>query len=288
MAWRDRAGNPVPGDDGQDKLLEWMYGTAAGRLLVGFLVKPWVSRTAGCLLDSRLSALAIEPFRKKNHIRMDDFVQRKYVSFNDFFTRPLKEGARPVDAEPEHLIAPCDSKLSVYPITQGARFPVKGTEYTMAELVRDEAVARLFEGGTLLLFRLTVGDYHRYAWIDDGHAGSITRIPGIYHTVNPAAAARFPIYKENTREYCLLESPNFGTVLQMEVGATMVGRIVNTPGETNVTRGQEKGRFEFGGSTVIVCLPKGAAVMDGDLLRNTAEDVETVVKLGMKIGVKSH
>lgn len=287
MAWRDRSGNPVPGDDGQDKLLDWMYGTAPGRLLVGFLVKPWVSRTAGWLMDTRISSLAIEPFKKKNHIRMDDFEERRYRSFNDFFTRPLKPGARPVDTEPSHLISPCDSKLSVYTIGEGTRFPVKGTEYTMAELVKDEALAKKFYGGSLLLFRLTVGDYHRYAWIDDGFAGKSTRIPGVYHTVNPAAASRLPVYKENTREYTLLESTSFGTVLQMEVGATMVGRIVNAPGEKTVTRGQEKGKFEFGGSTVIVCLQKGAAQLDEDLLRNTAEDVETVVKLGMKIGETS-
>lgn len=287
MAWRDRLGNPVPGDDGQDKLLDWMYGTASGRLLVGFLVKPWVSRTAGWLMDTRISSLAIEPFKTKNHIRMDDFVERRFRSFNDFFTRPLKPGARPVDADPSHLISPCDSKLSVYTIGEGTRFPVKGTEYTMAELVKDDALAKKFDGGTLLLFRLTVGDYHRYAWIDDGFAGKSTRIPGVYHTVNPAAASRLPVYKENTREYTLLESTSFGTVLQMEVGATMVGRIVNAPGEKNVTRGQEKGKFEFGGSTVIVCLQKGAAQLDEDLLRNTAEDVETVVKLGMKIGETS-
>lgn len=284
MAWRDRAGNPVPGDDGQDRLLDWMYGTAPGRALTGLLVRPWVSRTAGKLLDSKLSKAAIEPFKKKNHIDMSDFAPREYVSFNDFFTRPLRENARPVDGNPDTLTAPCDSKLSVYPITETAKFRIKGVDYTVEELLRSHSLAQKFEGGTLLLFRLTVGDYHRYAYIDDGYVGHNVRIPGIYHTVNPAACSRLPVYRENTREYCLLESRNFGTVLQMEVGATMVGRIVNSSGEKQVQRGEEKGRFEFGGSTVIVLLQKDAAVLDDDLWENTRQEVETVVKLGEKIG----
>ena len=102
--------------------------------------------------------------------------------------------------------------------------------------------------------------------------------------MHPAAAGRYAIYRENTREYALLESDHFGTLLQMEVGAAMVGRIVNNPGERMVQRGEEKGRFEFGGSTVIVLLQKDAAVIDEDILRNTREDAETVVRLGEKIG----
>ena len=130
-----------------------------------------------------------------------------------------------------------------------------------------------------------MGDYHRYAYVDSGRMGEETRIPGVYHTVNPAAASRYPIYRENTREYALLESDHFGTLLQMEVGAAMVGRIVNNPVPARVQRGAEKGRFEFGGSTVIVLLQKGAAVIDEDIVRNTAADNETVVHLGEKIGI---
>lgn len=282
--WKDRQGNIVPGDDGQDRLLEWMYGTCPGQLLVKILVQPWVSRMAGWLLDSSISRLAVEPFRRKAHIDMTDFEKRKYRSFNDFFTRGLGPGARPVDEEGTHLISPCDSKLSAYPIREDSRFFIKGRMYTMEELLRDAALAERYSGGMLLLFRLTVGDYHRYGYIDSGFAGKSVRIPGFYHTVNPAAGKRVSIYKENTREYTVLESAHFGTVLQMEVGATMVGRIVNQPGDRSVFRGEEKGRFEFGGSTVIVCLPEGAATIDADILKNTAEDVETVVHFGEKIG----
>lgn len=286
MIWKDREGNIVPGDQGQDRMLEWLYGTSLGRLMVKGLIRPRVSRAAGWLLDRRISALAVKPFIRKNHLSMEDFEQRPYRSFNDFFTRQLKPGRRPIDREPGHLIAPCDSKLTVCPIRPDSRFWVKGTEYTLAGLLRDSRLAETFLGGTLLLFRLTVGDYHRYAYIDSGFAGESVRIPGVFHTVNPAAASRYPIYRENTREYTLLESEDFGTLLQMEVGAAMVGRIVNAPGSRQVSRGEEKGRFEFGGSTVIVLLQRDAATLDEDILRNTAQGAETVVRLGQKIGCR--
>lgn len=286
MAWRDRAGNPVPGDDGQDKLLEWMYGTAVGRVLVRLMIQPWVSHAAGWMMDSRLSALAVGPFIKKNHIKMEEFEDRKFRSFNDFFTRRLREGARPVDEEPSHLVSPCDCKLSAYEIGLDSRFRIKGTEYTLESLLRSEALAKEFLGGMLLVFRLTVGDYHRYGYADTGFAGENVHIPGVYHTVNPAAAQRFPIYKENTRQYSLLASKTFGKMLQMEVGAAMVGRIVNNPGNCQVQRCQEKGRFEFGGSTIVICLQKDAAVIDEDILKNTRQDIETVVKFGQRIGCK--
>lgn len=287
MIWRDRNGNLVPGDDGQDRFLEWMYGTRPGRLLVKLMIRPGVSRAAGWLLDRRVSALAVRPFIRKNHICMDDFEQRRFRSFNDFFTRRVLPGKRPVDDAPAHLIAPCDSKLTVYAIRSDSRFRVKGTEYTLEGLLQSKELAETFLGGTLLLFRLTVGDYHRYAYIDSGFVTGSTRISGVFHTVNPAAASRCPIYRENTREYSLLESQQFGTVLQMEVGAAMVGRIVNAPGSRNVRRGEEKGRFEFGGSTVIVLLQKGRAILDADLPRTTAQDAETVVRLGERIGIKA-
>lgn len=286
MIWKDRNGAIVPGDDGQDRMLEWMYGTPIGRVLVKLMIRPRVSRAAGWLLDRRISALAVEPFIRKNRISMVDFEERRFTSFNDFFTRRLKPGRRPVDREACHLIAPCDSKLTVYPIEPDFRFWVKGTEYTLGGLLQNEVLARNFLGGTLLLFRLTVGDYHRYAYPDDGFIGQSVRIQGVYHTVNPAATSRYPIYRENTREYALLKSENFGTILQMEVGAAMVGRIVNDPGERQVVRGEEKGRFEFGGSTVILLLQKDAAALDADIVQNTREDVETVVQLGQRIGEK--
>lgn len=188
--------------------------------------------------------------------------------------------------EPTHLIAPCDSRLTVHEITENSRFHIKGTAYTLESLLRDKTLARAYDGGTLLLFRLTVDDYHRYCYVDSGEKSKNHWLPGVFHTVNPAAAAVYPIYKENTRCYSFIESENFGRILQMEVGALMVGKIVNYEEAARVARGSEKGRFEFGGSTIVVVLPRRSCVIDADILANSRAGIETKVKYGERIGCK--
>ena len=79
-------------------------------------------------------------------------------------------------------------------------------------------------------------DYHRYAFVDDGEVSREFHIPGVYHTVNPVAGEHYPIYKENTREFCIQKSRHFGHLLLMEVGALLVGRIVNHDVEQTVSR----------------------------------------------------
>lgn len=134
------------------------------------------------------------------------------------------------------------------------------------------------------MFRLSVDDYHRYIYVDSGRESVRRRIPGVLHTVNPAANDVYSIYKENTREYSLMKSEHFGTLLMMEVGALMVGKIENHPVCDHVDRGQEKGNFAFGGSTIIYMTQKGCVVPDQDLLTNSQEGVETKVQIGSKIG----
>ena len=185
------------------------------------------------------------------------------------------------------LCSPCDGLVSAYPISRTRHFFIKHTDYTLDQLLKDHKLASRYTGGTALVFRLTVSDYHRYAYIDDGKRSSYRRIPGILNTVNPSAAASRPIYKENTREYTLIKSQNFGTVLMMEVGAMMVGRIMNhhkAYTRLDVFRGQEKGYFAFGGSTVILLFEPGAVRIDRDILRNTALDIETGVRMGEPVG----
>ena len=154
----------------------------------------------------------------------------------------------------------------------------------MESLTRSKRVAKEYEGGILCVFRLTVDDYHRYAFVDDGELSREFHIPGVYHTVNPVAGEYYPIYKENTREFCIQKSRHFGHLLLMEVGALLVGRIVNHDIEQTVSRGEEKGYFEFGGSTVIVAVQAGQVRIDEDIWQNRAEGIETVVKQGEKIG----
>lgn len=288
MRYRDRQGRAAGEESGQDVFLGLLYGTAAGRLLVRGLICPPVSRLGGELLSTRMSKLLIGPFVRRNGIRLEDYETPRtggYASYNDFFCRKIREGLRPVSGDQECFISPSDGKVSVYPIGPDARFRIKDTEYTAACLLRSERLAERYRGGYAYVFRLTVDDYHRYCYVESGIKSRQRRIPGVFHTVNPAANDQYPIYKENTREYCLIRTRRAGTVIQMEVGALLVGKICNyAAGRQDVQRGQEKGRFEFGGSTVVVLVEPGKVIPDKDLLENTQEGWETAVRYGECVG----
>lgn len=284
MRQMDRSGKVVESTGNQDRMLGLLYGNAFGRAVLRVLISPVVSKAVGCFLSSRLSVGLIHPFVRKNGIDLTQFEPARFRSYNEFFSRKIRAGLRPIDREPSHLIAPCDSKLTVLPITPESRFLLKNTLYTLPDLLKNKALAASYAGGYAMIFRLTVDDYHRYCYVDDGEKHGNVRIPGVLHTVNPIANDVYPIYKENAREYSVLHSQHFGKVLMMEVGALLVGKIVNHHGAARVCRGQEKGYFEFGGSTVVLLLEKDKAVIDGDLLENSRRNIETVVLMGEKIG----
>ena len=285
MRQKTRDGLLIEGADGQDRLLAALYGSAFGRMLLKPLTAPPLSRLAGKFLSTRASRVFIQPFIKNNRIDMSQFLPEEYASYNDFFSRRIRPEVRPIDMDPRHLISPCDSKLTVLPITETGRFTLKHTEYTVGSLLKDPTLASAFLGGWACIFRLTVDDYHRYCYAFDGEKGENIRIPGKLHTVNPIANDFFPISKENAREYTLLRTREFGEVLAMEVGALLVGKIVNHHGPASVRRGQEKGYFQFGGSTVVLLLKKDTAAIDSDILENSQNGIETVVKFGEKIGI---
>ena len=155
----------------------------------------------------------------------------------------------------------------------------------MSSLLKNKELAAQFHGGICVIIRLTVDDYHRYCYIDEGVKGENIYIPGVFHTVNPAAAEHAPIYQENCREYTVIDTIRFGRMIHLEVGALLVGKIVNYHGAAYQThRGEEKGRFEFGGSTVILLFQKNKVEISPDILMNTGDDCETIVKMGEKIG----
>lgn len=283
---KTRTGEIIVTNEKQNKLLEKMYGSVLGRVLLKTLTAPAVSRIAGAFMDSRPSKLLIKPFIKRSGIDTSQYIMCGFRSYNDFFTRVVKPEKRPVDLAPEHLISPCDSKLTVYKISRNSIFRIKGSRYRVSDLLKNDFLANRYSGGYCLIFRLEVDDYHRYCYIDSGTKTDNTFISGELHTVNPIALARYNIYKRNSREYTVLHTDNFGDVVQVEVGAMMVGRIVNHHGEGAFSRGQEKGKFEFGGSTIVMLFGKDSIVPDTDILRNSAEGIETVVKYGEKIGRK--
>lgn len=288
MKYALRTGTIIIPNDSQDKFLAKLYTTFFGRILVKILTRPFISNIGGAFMNSPLSKPLINRFIVNNAIDMSQYEKRDFVSYNDFFTRRVRPGKRPIDTEPSHLISPCDSKLTVYDIDENSTLNIKNTEYTVHSLLRDKKLVRKYQGGQALVFRLTVDDYHRYIYIDDGRKSRNRSIKGVYHTVNPIANDTFPIYKENHREYTMLRTANFGDVIQMEVGALMVGRIKNHRNIARIHRGQEKGYFEFGGSTIVVLLEKDKAVIDSDIISNTKAGIETKVYCGQRIGIRGN
>ena len=102
---------------------------------------------------------------------------------------------------------------------------------------------------------------------------------------HPSAEMVYNHNKENSREYSILHTREFDDIVMMEVGALLVGKIVNHHQQTQVLRGQEKGFFQFGGSTVVLLFKAGTIAPDADILNNSAEGAETVVRYGEKVGI---
>lgn len=281
---KDRNGNYIIVGNKQDKTLRFLYKTFSGRVVLKMLTRPVVSKVTGSVLNSRLSAFAAKSAIKKRKIETALLEKTKFRSYNDFFTRKLKDGGRVVDMTPGSLISPCDSKLSAYDIGEDNCFVIKGTPYTVKDLLNGDEKYKEYVGGKCLVFRLAVDDYHRYCYFDNGTKGENVFIKGILHTVHPIVVGEYNIYKRNSREYTVMDTENFGQVVQVEVGALMVGRIKNFHGSHSFSRGEEKGMFEFGGSTIVMLFKKNTVVLDDDIIRNSQNNVETIVKYGEKIG----
>ena len=178
---------------------------------------------------------------------------------------------------PDHLCAPCDGLLSVYPINdEGTVLPIKQSVYTIASLLKDKELAAEYSGGWCLVFRLCVDNYHRYAYPVSGPKGPNIFIPGILHTVRPTALETFPVFAQNCREYTLIEG---NAPQRLQIRQEIVGRHEkrNLEQEGKAERGIEKGYFEYGGSTVILLVEK-------DKLQVNKNYFETPVKMGQCIG----
>lgn len=267
--------------------LNFLYRTKTGRIFLKLLSSRGVSKICGKFLDSHCSVFLIKKFVKKNNINLDDYQTEGIKTFNEFFRRKIKDGKRPYDMEPSHLCAPCDGLLTVWRIRNDTVLPVKHSLYTVSSLLKNQELAEEFKDGVCLVFRLCVDNYHRYSYADSGKKGPNIFIPGVLHTVRPIALETLPVFTENCREYTTIESPVFGKIIQMEVGAMLVGRIVNLEDEGIASRGKEKGFFEYGGSTIILLLKKDAAKISQHFIDNSQNGIETPVKMGECLGEKA-
>lgn len=267
-------------------MLKALYNTRTGSYVLKIITRPGFSRKCAGLLDSRYSKLYIRRFIKRNDIDMSEYVPARYRSFNDFFIRKIKPDARPIDMDERALISPCDSSLSVYNITDESVFAVKGANYTIETLLQNPELAHKYRGGLCLIFRLMPVNYHRYIYPDHGTKTGNTAIAGKLHTVREVAQ-KYSVFATNSREYTVLHTRNFGDIVFMEVGALMVGRIVNHHQRHAFERGDEKGYFEYGGSTIIMLLEKDRAHLEGEFAQTIDTGRETDVQVGQRIGVRT-
>ncbi len=272
-------------------LLKALYTTGAGKLGLELLIKRKIySALTGFFCDTGLSKRSISGFIKNFDIDMSECENglEDFKSFNDFFARRLKKTARPFDKPGKYLQSPGDGRLQAWSdIDTDNVIQIKGMSYSLAELLQNSALAKEYDGGTYIILRLCPVDYHRFHFFDSGSCSAPVRVKGEYYSVNPVALGKIPaLFCRNKREYSVYRTDNFGEVLYVEVGATSVGSIIQTfTPETGLERGDEKGYFKFGGSTVLLFFKKGTISIDKEILEQTAAGFETKVLAGDTIGV---
>ena len=267
-----------------DKALRFAYETLAGRTLWSVLFgSKFLSALMGRRYDSPKSKNDIRKLASIPGCRAEEAEKplEEYGSFNEFFTRRLKPGSRPVG---EGFVSPADGRLRLYLNADVDRpFPLKGAKRSLREVFSPSAPLGS-EAVDIAVVRLAPVDYHRFHFpCDCTTREPVLTLPGKYHSVNPIALVRYPdVYALNERQIVRCEAP-FGPCWLVDVGAFGVGTIVQTYGGESHRKGDEKGYFKFGGSTVIVVTEAGALKFDGDLVRNSADGLETRVFCGERI-----
>jgi phosphatidylserine decarboxylase len=281
-----------------ERWLRLVYDNPVGRFALWLLVRRAAySHFYGWRMNRPFSVTKVLPFIVAYNLDVDEFAKSAFAfkTFNEFFYRALKPEARPVAPGENVAVLPADGRHLVFPDVDTADgFYVKGAKFTLAELLGEahlareqQVLTRRFSGGAMLISRLAPVDCHRFHFPVGGKAGEPQLIRGWLYSVHPIALRRNLRYLvENRRMVTLVESPAFGTVAMIEIGATAVGRIRQTfvPGR-HVDKGEEKGLFAFGGSCVITLFACGRIQFDADLIEQSAQHRETYAKMVDRLGV---
>lgn len=259
-----------------------------------------LSKVAGRLAASRhpyVKRTFIRSFAKAYNVSLDEYERQSlnaYESFNDFFTRELKEDARPIDATVDGIVSPADGIISqLGQIDDHKLFQAKGRYYDVGQLLADSEDGRYFADGSFATVYLAPSNYHR---VHMPFAGTLTKtryVPGTLFSVNTVTAANVPdLFARNERLVCMFDT-KYGKAAVVMVGAMIVAGIETVAtGKINRTddiqeadhdmrfeKGDELGRFYLG-STAIVVLPKAAKADWQDSMK-----ANSVVKMGELLGV---
>jgi phosphatidylserine decarboxylase len=272
-----------------EKYLRWVYGTTLGKVGLHVLIKRAIfSRLLGASKNTRKSAESIPAFIEEYGINTEEMLRpvEDYTSFNDFFYRKLKPGARPL-AEGNVVVLPADGRHMGWQdaATMQSVF-IKGQKFDLPALLGSEELAEKYEHGTVVLSRLCPVDYHRFHFVAEGTPEKAHLIPGPLASVSPYCLRhKLAWLWTNKRELTMLHSERVGDVIQLAVGATGVGAIFQTyESGKPVAMGDEQGYFAFGGSTVMTFFEPGRIQLADDILRNTADCRETFARQGDLLG----
>lgn len=272
--------------------VQWLYESPVAKILSPLICRAPLSKVYGQLQNTSWSKSKIAPFIKEFSIPIEDFLPESgiYNNFNDFFIRQFRKGKRQFVQNKNEMAAFAEARYFGYEsMTSDQKIPVKGSCLSAEALLDNTKWSGIFKDGPLLLARLCPVDYHRFHFPDSGKVIEDYRIHGLFHSVNPLALKAKPeIFIQNERHVTILETENFGKLAYIEVGAVCVGKIVQAKklfSGMTFKKGDEKGYFLFGGSTVIVLGEKGKWTPSHDIVENTRSGIETYLHLGTPVAV---
>ena len=273
--------------------LRWAYETGIGRGFLHTVIKrKFFSLWYGWMMSCPSSAKRIQPFIQKYGVDVNIFAQAPstFATFNDFFTRRLKAEARPIDKDSDAVIFPADGRHLGFPNIEAVdSIFAKGQRFDLPSLLNSRALAERYRYGTLVISRLCPVDYHRFHFPAEGAPSTTRCVPGFLYSVNPIALCRnIAILWQNKRMLTELDSPVLGKTLILEIGATCVGSIQQTyePSQP-VQKGDEKGYFAFGGSTVITIFEPQRIQLAKDLIDATTAGIELYAHMGDRLGTRA-
>ena len=273
--------------------LRWTYGNPLGKIsLEGLVKRAFFSRWYGGRMDSPGSRAKVAPFIETYGLMAEEFADMpdSFNTFNEFFYRKLKPGARPIHPDPNSAVFTADGRhLGFQNIHDAEGIFVKGAKFEIEKLCGSAELAKPYKEGAIVLSRLCPVDYHRYHFPVSGVPGEPHLINGALYSVNPIALKKNINYlTENKRSYTMIDSPDFGKVLMFEVGATCVGSFEYTyiPG-VPVEKGDEKGYFKFGGSETITLFEPGRIKLADDLVEQSKMGRELYARIGDYMGSRA-
>ncbi len=266
--------------------IDFLYQKTLGRFLMKLIMRTGMFHVGSWFLKTTISRILIPGYIARHEIDMTPFGNQRYGSFADFFAR--SKDTSHYAATPEVLVSPCDGLLSVFPISDNMIIPMKGSRYRLTDLIPHQDWVECYRDGLCLVFRLQAQDYHHFCCFGDANLVGTHYIPGELHSVQPIACETVPVYRLNRRWWSILETEHFETVIQIEIGAMLVGGVTFTKERGWFSRGDEMGNFELAGSTVILLLPpstKERLELFPPYMMTLGEVAETSVTLGKGIGI---